>query len=112
MTQYSKFQREYVALIFKDGHIEVKKASNDIKGRVFFTHATKAFKVATELVRLGLITVKRDGDMLNTSKEPAPVGRYYYLGAYILPAGICTPHLYAEEVLKSKRIHEVCYARS
>lgn len=112
MTHFKPHQKEFQALIFSDSRVEVRQATSDhIEGCVYFTCGTKAFKVATELLKLGLIAPKRKGVMI-TAKGYIDIKTSYYLGAVILKERDKSGLEYKDEVAKSKMIHEVCYARS
>ena len=112
MTHFKARHRVHYAAIFKDGRVEVRKASSDsVEGRVYFTCKIKAFKVATALIRQGLVCVKRSGHMV-TPKGFLDTKGSYYLGAVLLQARSKDTAEYKAEVAKSKMIHEVCYARS
>jgi len=111
MSTFNKFTRTFQAYIQANGTVEVREAKSDhIEGCVYFTCKTKAFKVATELLYLGLIPAEREGWMI-APKGFVHTNGAYYLGAVMLSERDKTGREYQNAQRQSQLIHGVCDVR-
>jgi len=104
--KFHKISARFYTIIQPDGRVEVREASSDcVKGRLYFSSRSKAFKVTTLLIQRGLVCVKRSGIHLSKRGHVTTDGGYH-LGAILVPKKYSKEQLEVEK-RRSELLHNL-----